>query len=199
MDNDVPFSVFSFFSPLSIVFFVVPPSFIVWPSVSGPRTQAPSEFTFTVTQSINFFFIFALIFFLFFFKINSNQHVLLVSLVMHKRTKKIFQQPKKETEKKNTHKRKHLNLSDFSSTETSLDTSSQQDRYASFLLLASFFLLDIYPTMLQCVVFATFTQNIVDIVYLGKVFAINDSDLFILIFNQLKTLSIYVDNRFWLF
>lgn len=42
MESDVPFSAFSFLSPFSYVFFVVP-SFIVWPS--GPRTHAPSEFT----------------------------------------------------------------------------------------------------------------------------------------------------------
>lgn len=60
MDNDGGFfssplfSAFSFLSPFSYVFFVVP-SFIVWPSRVW-RTQAPSEFTFTVTQLIMIIF-----------------------------------------------------------------------------------------------------------------------------------------------
>lgn len=70
MDNDGGFfssplfSAFSFLSPFSYVFFVVP-SFIVWPSRVW-RTQAPSEFTFTVTQLIMIIFtLFCFIYFLF--------------------------------------------------------------------------------------------------------------------------------------
>lgn len=51
MESDVPFSAFSFLSPFSYVFFVVP-SFIVWPS--GPRTHAPSEFTVCLVLVLGF-------------------------------------------------------------------------------------------------------------------------------------------------